>query len=253
VFIKIARNRQDLGKFASDLAAKTLREVLKRQSRARMVVATGASQFEVLASLTREPGIDWERVDGFHLDEYLGIARSHPASFCGYLAERFVNLVPIGSFHFLDGTAPPADTIRKATLAWQEAPIDIAMIGIGENGHLAFNDPPADFSTREIYHIVDLDHACRQQQVGEGWFSNFEACPSKAISMTIFGILRSARIICSVPDERKAQAVANSLDGPLTSMVPGSMLRQHSDVTLVLDDASASRLSEASVNEAERV
>jgi glucosamine-6-phosphate deaminase len=242
VLIKIAQDRQGLGNFSGSLAAKTLIDVLAQQDRARLVVATGASQFEVLQHLTQAAGIDWSRVDGFHLDEYLGLDASHPASFCNYLQTRVVSQVPIGSFHFLSGTQPPLATIDEASDQWSRGPIDLALIGIGENGHLAFNDPPADFETKAIYHLVELDQACRQQQVSEGWFTRMEDCPSQAISMTIHGILQSKMIICSVPDHRKAIAVAASIQGPITPLVPGSILQQHSNVTIVLDQASASQM-----------
>jgi glucosamine-6-phosphate deaminase len=253
LLVKIARERQGLGNFSGELAAERIRQLLKSQPRVRLVVATGSSQFEVLEVLSKSEGIDWSRVDGFHLDEYLGLDRSHPASFCGYLASRFVDLVPLGSFHFLDGKKNPAEVVLEASQRWRQAPIDLAMIGIGENAHLAFNDPPADFQTRDVYHVVTLDDACRNQQVGEGWFPDLAACPSQAISMTIHGILQSKQIICSVPDERKAVAVAASVEGPLTAMVPASILRQHENVTLVLDDASASKLSSAFLANTERV
>jgi len=243
VLIKIAHDRQGLGNFSATRAAEILKSALQAQPRARLVVATGSSQFEVLESLIQQPGIDWARVDGFHLDEYLGLSKEHPASFCGYLAERFVDRIPIGTFHFLNGMDDPDLVVAKATKQWRLAPIDLAMIGIGENGHLAFNDPPADFHTTETYHVVTLDQACRHQQVGEGWFPNLESCPTQAISMTIHAILQSRKIICSVPDSRKADAVVKSVEGPITSAVPGSKLQEHPDVLLVLDDASSARLS----------
>lgn len=251
--IKIAQNRAGLGNYSANKAAECLRSTLQRKPRARLVVATGSSQFEVLQALTTAPGIDWSRVDGFHLDEYLGIERNHPASFCGYLAKRFVERVPIGSFHYLTGLGDPEETIREACRRWSEAPIDLAMIGIGENAHLAFNDPPADFETTAAYHIVTLDHACKQQQVGEGWFPSIEACPGRAISMTIHAIMQSQQIICSVPDERKADAVAASVDGPVTPIVPASILQHHSNTWLVLDEAAASKLSKRALSESERV
>ncbi len=253
MFVKIARDRKGLGNFSGTQAADHLREMLKTQPRARLVVATGSSQFEVLEQLTNEKGIDWPRVDGFHLDEYLGLDRTHPASFCGYLATRFVDKVPIGSFHFLDGTSNPAKVVAEASRLWSQAPIDLALIGIGENGHLAFNDPPADFRTNEIYHLVTLDVSCRRQQVGEGWFSQLSDCPSQAVSMTIHAILQSQKIICSVPDGRKAAAVASSVDGPITPLVPASILQRHKDVTLVLDDSSASKLSPATTMQSKQV
>lgn len=253
MLIKIAEDRQGLGKFSGKLAAASLIEVLSTRSRARLVVATGSSQFEVLDCLTAEPGIDWSRVDGFHLDEYLGLQSDHPASFCGYLKERFVDRVPLGSFHYLDATGDVKTALAEAARLWRTLPIDLALIGIGENGHLAFNDPPADFQTDSVYHVVDLDLACRQQQVGEGWFQSIDDCPTQAISMTISAILRSNKIICSVPDARKAVALAQSVDGPITPMVPGSILQQHADVTLVLDNASAAQLSHSSLQKALRV
>ncbi len=243
VFVKIARDREGLGNFSAAVAAEYLRELLTIQPRARLVVATGSSQFEVLDHLTKAEGIDWSRVDGFHLDEYLGLDRTHPASFCGYLAARFVDKVPIGSFHFLDGKSNAEIILAEASRLWSQAPIDLAMIGIGENGHLAFNDPPADFQTTQVYHVVTLDEACRRQQVGEGWFPRLDDCPTQAISMTIHAILQSRKIICSVPDGRKADAVALSVDGPITPNVPASILRNHTDVTLVLDESSAAKLS----------
>ena len=247
MLIKIAQDRKGLGKISASLASEALRRTLEKQERARIVVATGSSQFEVLDALTKESGIDWARVDGFHLDEYLGLRSDHPASFCGYLTKRFVELVPIGSFHYLDGIRDPLETIAEASKAWNQAPIDVALIGIGENGHLAFNDPPADFATRAIYHVVDLDLACRQQQVGEGWFATIAECPSRAISMTIHGILASKKIICSVPDSRKSEAVRQSVEGPVVPEVPGSILQTHHDVTLVLDVASASQMHPATI------
>ena len=253
VFVKIAHDRLGLGNFSGTAAANHIRSLLKIQPRVRLVVATGSSQFEVLDCLTKAEGIDWSRVDGFHLDEYLGIERSHPASFCGYLALRFVDLVPIGSFLFLDGKSNPERVVAEATRLWRFAPIDLALIGIGENGHLAFNDPPADFGTTDVYHVVTLDEACRRQQVGEGWFPRLDDCPSQAISMTIHAILQSRKILCSVPDARKADAVALSVDGPITPSVPGSILQKHADVTLVLDEPSASKLSVQSLSLSQRV
>jgi glucosamine-6-phosphate deaminase len=228
-----------MGAWSARRAAQVLRAALGRRDSARMVVATGSSQFEVLDALVAEPGIDWQRVDGFHLDEYVGIARNHPASFCGYLKSRFVDRVPLRSFHYLDGLADPEEVCSRAGEALRSAPVDIALIGIGENGHLAFNDPPADFDTREAYHTVQLDEACRRQQVGEGWFPSLDDVPTRAISMTVFEILQAQEIVCSVPDQRKAIAVAAALEGPLTPLVPASILRQHQRTTVVLDHAAA--------------
>ncbi|MCU0713166.1 MAG: glucosamine-6-phosphate deaminase [Pirellula sp.] len=243
--VEIYADAHQLGCAAGTSAGEELRKVLAVQERARIIVATGASQFETLGQLIKEPDIDWARVDGFHLDEYLGLSVDHPASFCRYLRERFVSKVPIASFFYLDGMRPGQEVLHQATAAYNAAPIDVALIGIGENGHLAFNDPPADFHTDAIYHIVALDHACRMQQVGEGWFKNLDEVPTHAISMTVPAIMRAKRIICSVPDERKAVAVEGALTGDIAPAKPASILRTHPNVTIMLDNASASRLEMA--------
>lgn len=231
-----------MGAYSAKLAGMILRSSIAERGEARIIVATGSSQFEVLDHLTREPGIDWSRVDGFHLDEYVGIAATHPASFCGYLKERFVDRVPLRSFFYLDGLQDPVQVCARASEHLLAGPIDVAMIGIGENGHLAFNDPPADFETTAAYHVVQLDEACRKQQVGEGWFATMADVPTHAISMTIHRILQSRKIICSVPDERKAIAVRDSVEGEVTANVPGSILKRHPNATLVLDRPAASLL-----------
>jgi glucosamine-6-phosphate deaminase len=240
--ITIAPDRHGMGKAAADQAAAILRKCLAENGAARLVVATGSSQFEVLKALTSDPQLDWTRIDGFHLDEYIGLPSSHPASFCGYLKQRLVDRVPIRSFFYLDGTRDPETVCREASERIAERPIDVALIGIGENGHLAFNDPPADFHTRAAYHRVELDEACRRQQVGEGWFDSLEQVPTHAISMTIHQILQSKELICSVPDRRKAEAVHNALEGPISTNCPASILQQHPSVHLYLDRGSSELL-----------
>jgi glucosamine-6-phosphate deaminase len=240
--ILIEENRLAMGAAAANRSGEVLRQAIATRGEARIIVATGSSQFEVLDALVREPGIDWSRVDGFHLDEYVGLPATHPASFCGYLKQRWVDRVPLRSFCYLDGMRDPEEVCREAAAAVQAMPIDVAMIGIGENGHLAFNDPPADFETRAAYHVVQLDEACRRQQVGEGWFAGLDAVPTHAISMTIHQILAAKHIFCSVPDERKAHAVAAAVNGPLTPMLPASILRAHPATVLLLDRAAASLL-----------
>lgn len=232
-----------MGAHAARLAGQALRSAIELRGGARIVVATGSSQFEVLDALVRFPDIAWDRIDGFHLDEYVGLPSTHPASFCGYLKERFVDRVPLRSFHYLDGLDDPSAVCRAAEQAIRSTEIDVALIGIGENGHLAFNDPPADFETDAAYHVVPLDEACRRQQVGEGWFASLDEVPKRAISMTIREILRAKRIVCSVPDARKADAVRASIEGPLTNQLPASILRQHSNATILLDTASAQLLN----------
>ena len=241
--IEVHPSAAEMSRAAAARGAAALREAIERRGSAGVIVATGASQFEVLAALVKEPDVDWSRVTGFHLDEYLGLPMSHPASFRGYLKERFVDRVPLAAFHYLDGEADaPAAECRRVGALLRTQPIDAAFVGIGENGHLAFNDPPADFETTEPYLIVELDEACRRQQVGEGWFDSLAAAPTRALSMSVRQILGSRTIVCSVPDERKAEAVRNSVEGPVTPAVPASILRTHADCTLFLDEAAASLL-----------
>lgn len=243
--IVVAKDRMTMGRYTAEKAATHLRQCLSQKTECNLVIATGSSQFEVLDSLVSQPDIDWSRVNGFHLDEYLGIDRSHSASFCGYLAKRFVERVPLKSFLYLDGTKLPELLRSQASEQLAARPIDLLLCGIGENGHLAFNDPPADFATQEPYLIVELDEACRRQQVGEGWFDSLDQVPTQAISMSIHQILKADKILCSVPDQRKAEAVRNTVERELSPQVPASALKQHADVTLVLDAASATLLSKS--------
>jgi glucosamine-6-phosphate deaminase len=251
--IKIAASRPILGKYVAELAAAHLQQRLAEHPEVNLVVATGSSQFEVLESLCTQPGIDWSRVNGFHLDEYLGLPQTHSASFCGYLAARFVNRVPLKSFFYLDGTVPAQQLAEQASQRIAGQRIDLLLCGIGENGHLAFNDPPADFQATRPYLIVELDEACRRQQVGEGWFDALEQVPTQAISMSIHQILQADRILCSVPDRRKAEAVQKTLEGPVTPDVPASALKNHSAVTLILDSSSATLLSPQTVSLSEHI
>ena len=217
-----------------------------------MVIATGSSQFEVLSQLAAEGDVDWSKVTGFHLDEYVGLSPEHPASFCRYLKERFVDLVPISAFHFLRGDADPDETIGRVGGLVKSSEIDVALVGIGENGHLAFNDPPADFETQDPYLIVTLDEPCRMQQVGEGWFESLDDVPTRAISMSVRQILKAKKIYCSVPDARKADAVRGTLEEPVSPSIPASILREHAETHLVIDDAAAGKLSPATLATAER-
>jgi glucosamine-6-phosphate deaminase len=208
-----------------------------------VIAATGASQFEFLDALTATPGVEWGRVEMFHLDEYVGVSDTHPASFRRYLRERIVERVQPRAFHFLAGdAAEPAAECRRVGALLSRAPIDVAFVGIGENGHLAFNDPPADFETEEPYLVVDLDEACRRQQLGEGWFATLEDVPRRAISMSILQILKAREILCIVPDARKAKAVRDCLEGEVTPVHPSSILQTHSATTVYLDRDSAALL-----------
>src|SRR6267142_3189716 len=202
-----------MGHAAAEHAARSLRQVLADAGEARIIAATGASQFEFLEGLTSAPGIDWSRVEVFHIDEYVDLPISHPASFRKYLFERLIHKAGITKYHLLDGDADPQAVARNVGGELRSKPVDLAFAGIGENGHLAFNDPPADFQTTEPYLIVELDQACRQQQVNEGWFADLADVPKRAISMSIRQILSAREIIAVVPDARKAQAVKACVEG----------------------------------------
>jgi glucosamine-6-phosphate deaminase len=241
--IKVLADKDSLGQAAADHAASSLRRAIRQHGTTRIIAATGASQFEFLDALTIAHGIAWERVEVFHLDEYVGLPITHPASFRKYLFERLVDRTGITRYHFLDGDGDVPASIRTIGKELQKTPIDLAFVGIGENGHLAFNDPPANFEIEDPYLIVDLDRACRQQQVNEGWFANIEDVPKQAISMSVRQILRSREIIVVAPDERKAQAVKNSLESDISPMVPASILRTHPNVTIYLDKDSAALLT----------
>ncbi len=242
--IRTFDDKQQLGKQAAADGAAAIRRAIQERGEANMIVATGASQFEMLDALAREPDIAWHRVTGFHLDEYAGLPIGHAASFRLYLWQRFVSRLPLplAAFHFLDGERDLQGECRRVGGILREHPIDVAFVGIGENGHLAFNDPPANFETEEPYIVVELDEACRRQQHGEGWFPTFDDVPKRAISMSIQQIMKSKMIVCSVPDRRKAEAVRNSLKGPVTPDVPASILQKHGNVTVYLDRDSASLL-----------
>ena len=243
--VTIAPDKQGLGHMAAHDGAALLRAALGKSGEANIILATGASQFATLAALIAEPDIAWHRVSVFHLDEYVGLPITHPASFRKYLWDRFHRLLPVPprAFHYIDAEENPQAEYRRLADLIRHHPIDVAFVGIGENGHLAFNDPPADFETEEPYLLVDLDDACRRQQLGEGWFGSFDEVPRRAISMSCRQILKSQHIICSVPDRRKAQAVKGAVAGPITSNVPASILQRHAATTLYLDPEAASLLN----------
>lgn len=241
--INIFADKYALGQAAADHAARSLRRAIGDQGNARIVAATGASQFEFLAALTSAPGIDWSRVEVFHLDEYIGLPANHPASFRKYLFERLIHKAGISRYHLLDGEGDPRGTVATVGRELRSKPVDLLFAGIGENGHLAFNDPPADFQAEDSYLIVNLDEACRQQQVNEKWFANIAEVPTKAISMSVRQILRAKEIIVTVPDARKAQAVKASLEGEISPLMPASILRTHPNATIYLDKDSAALLS----------
>lgn len=240
--IKCFNDKREMATAAADQAAAILRETIQTNGRVRLIAATGAAQFEFLEILTSLPGIDWQQVEMFHLDEYIGLPASHPASFCRFLKERLIQKAGIKKYFLLSGDQDPADVIRRVGQSLLSAPIDLAFVGIGENGHLAFNDPPADFETEEPYLVVTLDEACRRQQLGEGWFATLADVPQRAISMSIRQILKTKKILCIVPDARKAAAVKACFEGEISPLAPASILRTHPKTTVYVDIHSAARL-----------
>jgi glucosamine-6-phosphate deaminase len=249
MLLKVFNDKVALGNAAAEQAASAIRRAIAQHGCARIIAATAASQFEFLDVLTRTKEIDWARVEAFHLDEYVGLPISHPGSFRKMLLEQLVRKKGISSYHLLDGDAVDlSEVLRRVGSELASAPIDIAFLGIGENGHIAFNDPPADFDTEEPYLIVDLDEACRQQQVGEAWFADISQVPKNAISMSVRQILKAREILAVVPDTRKAQAVKACFEGDISPMAPASILRTHPNATVYLDRNSASLLSPALQN-----
>lgn len=243
MIIRILDDKLALANAAADRAAAALHQALTERGHARIIAATGASQFEFLNALTARRDIDWAHVEMFHLDEYIGPPADHPASFRKFLRERLIAKTGITQFHFLDVESDPAAVAREVGAALNSAPVDVAFVGIGENGHLAFNDPPADFETGQPYLIVNLDEACRRQQVGEGWFPSIEKVPTQAISMSIRQILKANEILVIVPDARKAQAVKACFEGKISPLAPASILRNHPNTTVYLDRDSSALLS----------
>ncbi len=243
--VEIGSSTQEMAAAAAAYAADGIREAIAARGQANIIVATGASQFDFLKALIATPDIDWTKITGFHLDEYIGLPLAHKASFRGYLRERFLGALPakMAAFHEVNGEHPdPQAECRRLQELIDKTPIDVAFVGIGENGHLAFNDPPADFDTEDAFLVVNLDEACRRQQLGEGWFPTLADVPEQAISMSIKQIMKSRRIVCTVPDARKAVAVKKTVEGPITNMCPASIMQQHTDCTIFLDPGSAANL-----------
>ena len=241
--IFVSKDQYELGKLAGKAAADIIRESIKNNGTANIIVATGTSQFETLNYLTIEKDIDWSKVVMFHLDEYIDLPESAPASFRKYLKERFISkITPLKAAHLINGEADPVAECNRLNNIIGQITIDLALVGVGENGHLAFNDPPANFDTEKPYLIVDLDELCRKQQYGEGWFKSITEVPNQAISMSVKQILKSKNIICSVPDQRKALAVKNSIEQSVSNLFPASILQTHPNCTFYLDKSSAGLL-----------
>lgn len=242
--IDISPTSLEAGRRAADKSAAAIQSAIEARGQAAVILATGASQFDLLDALVKKPDIDWSRVTIFHLDEYIGIDASHPASFVRYLKERFLRRISsVADFISINGSASDIDLeIKRISDAIGRVAIDVALVGVGENGHLAFNDPPADFDTHAPYMRVSLDEKCRMQQANEGWFPSFESVPAHAISMSINQIMKSNTIICTVPDERKSEAVKVVLEGEISNLCPASILQSHNNTFFYLDMAAASKL-----------
>lgn len=242
--IDFSQDNKELGRKSGDHAADIIKKAIAEKGQANIILATGTSQFETLQQLLSHTDIEWGKVVMFHLDEYIGLPITAPASFRKYLKERFIDQVPpLKAYYLINGEADPEQECTRLGELIKQYPIDMAQVGIGENGHLAFNDPPADFDTEAPYIVVQLDEACRRQQFNEGWFATMDDVPQQAISMSIRQILKSKSILCSVPDERKAQAVKECVELPISNLHPAGILRTHSDCKLYLDKNSASSLS----------
>lgn len=242
--INVSENSRELGEVAAELSSQIINKSIKTKGNARIVLSTGASQFDTLKSLVRK-NVDWSKVEMFHLDEYINLPESHPASFRKYLRERFIQLINLKKEYLVNGETDVQKNIDYLSQEIKKEPIDLALIGIGENAHIAFNDPPADFETKDPYIIVDLDEDCKQQQVREGWFSSISEVPDQAISMSVYQILQSDAIVSSVPYEVKANAVKLTLEKKVTNDIPATILKTHSDYTLLLDKESASKVDES--------
>ena len=236
--IRICKDRYELGKSAAKFVASLINSAIAEKGSARIVLSTGASQFDTLASLINQP-VDWTKVEMFHLDEYIDLPETHPASFRKYLKEKFTSLVPLKAAHFVDGTK---ENIAHLSRLINEAEIDVGLIGIGENSHIAFNDPPADFDTDDPYIVVNLNDTCKAQQVGEGWFASLDDVPKQAVSMSCRQIMKCRHIVSCVPYSVKANAVKLTLESELSNTVPATLLKTHENFTLYIDSDSASLL-----------
>jgi glucosamine-6-phosphate deaminase len=243
MLLKVFPDKSSLSQAAAEQAATAIRNAISRQGRARLVAATAASQIDFLEALTKAPSMDWSKVEAFHLDEYIGLPVTHPGSFRKMLLEQLIQKTGTSKYHLLDGDGPdPAAVARRVSKELASSPVDIEFLGIGENGHVAFNDPPANFEMEDPYIIVELDEACRRQQVGEAWFANISQVPRRALSMSVRQILKAKEILAVVPDERKAQAIRACFTGEISPMAPASILRTHPNATIYLDKNSASLL-----------
>lgn len=242
--IEVYPSRESMGVAAARATAEALKEIGRSHETIAVIFATGASQLATLDALTKIEELPWDRVRGFHMDEYIGLPIDHPASFRGYLRDKLTSKVPIKEFFEVDGTAPdPKEVCRYYAQVLRSSDPQLCLLGIGENGHLAFNDPDlADFNDPLDVKVVHLDSMCRQQQAAEGWFNTSEDVPEYAITLTIPTLLRVPKLIVSVPGSRKAKIMRRALEEAISTECPATILRTHPDVTVYLDKDSAAQL-----------
>ena len=241
--VVVAKDSMELGKLASAQATKAIKKAIEETGNARILLSTGASQFTFFEHFVKED-IDWSKVEMFHLDEYVGISENHPASFKKYLTERFISKVNPAKYHLIDGQADPEKTIAELTALLSQKQVDVGLIGIGENGHIAFNDPPADFDDQRFYKVVTLSDTCLEQQLHEGWFASKDEAFKQAISMTCSKIMDCKTIISAVPYKVKAKAIHDTLTMQETNLVPATLMKKHPDCTVYCDPDSASLVNE---------
>ena len=235
--------KKETSRVAAQKAGEIIKEAIKRKNKATVIVATGTSQVDFLEFITKDSQIDWSKTEVFHLDEYVGISKNHSASFRKFLKEQFIDKVQPGTAHLINGDSNDLDEeVNRLNQLIKDKEIDVIFLGIGENGHIAFNDPPADFETEDPYIVVTLDQACKKQQVGEGWFESLDDVPTKAITISVSQIMKSNNLICVVPGSRKAEAVRNCFEGNISPKYPASILRNHEYAFVYLDNDSAQLL-----------
>lgn len=246
--IVVSKDAAALGANAAEYIAALIKNAIAAHGEARIILSTGASQFTTLSALVARDDIDWSCVEMFHLDEYVNLPETHPASFRKYLRERFIEKVNLKAYHLVDGTP---ECIAELTKELRRAPIDVGLIGIGENAHIAFNDPPADFDTTDAYIIVTLNETCRKQQVGEGWFATVNDVPSQAVSMTVWQILQCNAIVSCVPYAVKADAIQKTLENDKTNLIPATIMKAHDNFAIFADEDSFAKVDESKIRPAE--
>ena len=244
--IIVSKDAKALGENAAEYIADLINEAINENGEARIVLSTGASQLTTLEALI-EKNIDWSKVTMFHLDEYVNLPETHIASFRKYLRERFINKVNLNAYYLVDGTK---ECIAELTKELRKSPIDVGLIGIGENSHIAFNDPPADFDTKEAYIIVNLNDTCKNQQVREGWFATVDDVPAQAVSMTVYQIMQCKKIVSCVPYGVKSHAVKVTLENDETNIYPATIMKKHDDFTLFVDEDSFAEVNEKNIRPA---